>query len=167
MKRAMLILGAAGMLLGVGAHRAPVSATDPLPGGPGAGSGNWTFIYPTDGMVTNQVGAFLGSASNNGTGVFSLYSHTNVNPNNVYPSELDLVYTTLVTAGAHFWTESAYEEVGDWFATIYPLTQLNGDDAPINDILSNTVVVPGFGENPASDIVMSMGGDSVHYQIIP
>lgn len=167
MKRAVLFLGAAALLLGVGSHRAPLAATDPSPDGPGGGSGSWTITHPADGTVATEIGAFMGSAVNHGTGVFSLYSHTNVNPNNVYPSELDLIYSTIVTAGAHFWTEGPYNEVGDWFATIYPFTQVNGDDPPIDDDLSNTVVVPGFGESPASDIVMSMGGDSVHYRIIP
>lgn len=167
MKRAVLILGAAALLLGVGSHHAPVAATGPLPDGPVEGGGNWTITHPADGTVANEIGAFMGSATIDGTGIFSLYSHTNVNPNNVYPSELDLIYSRIVTAGAHFWTEPPYNNIGDWFATIYPFTQLNGDNAPIYDVFSNTVVVPGFDESPASDIVMSMGGDSVHYQIIP
>jgi len=166
MKRAVCLLLFTALLLGIASHQEAVVATDPVPEGPG-GPASWTFTYPTDGEITTQIGPFMGSAILDGMGIFSLYSQTNTNPNNVYPSELDLIYTNNVSALGHFWHEPAHNQVGDWFATIYPFTELWGEGVPLNDLLGNTIVVPGFGESPAADIVTAMGGDSVHYMIIP
>lgn len=167
MKRAVYFLGMAALLLGAASHQHSVVATDPVPGGPGGGTSTWSFTYPTDGEVATQIGSFMGSATLDGAGIFSLYSHTNTNPNNVYPSELDLIYTNHVSAFGHFWHEPPHNQVGDWFATIYPLSDMWGEGAPIDDVFGHTIMVPGIGENPAADIVTSMNGDSVHYMIIP
>lgn len=166
MKRAVCFLGVTALLLGVASHHGTAVATDPVPEGPG-GPASWTFTYPNDGEIATQIGPFMGTALLDGMGIFSLYSHTNTNPNNVYPSELDLIYSNNVSAIGHYWTEPPHNQVGDWFATIYPFTQLWGEGVPIDDAFSSTVIVPGFDESPAADIITAMGGDSVHYKIIP
>ena len=118
-------------------------AQPPNPGGGGAVP--WTFSSPTDGMQCFGSVLFAGTGPVSDVGGLAIYSYTNTIPGDVYPSELQLQMSVIVSTDPGVdWVGPIYEQIGESYATIMPalgsinltLLALDGDEIGTSTLVS-------------------------------
>ena len=84
----------------------------------------WAFTHPEDGMECYSDVVFIGTGPRDSLGLLSVYSYDNQFPQGVYPGELDLQVSAVVSTDPGVdWVGPTWTQQGTYCATVMPANE--------------------------------------------